>query len=120
MVTYLRFRRALEYNQMLHVLPCKSSLQPYGTCCMLAIITFLTLTNGFQIFFSSEWNVSNFLAAYITIRIFLVLYLGHKIFCRTRFLIPVSDIDVVTGKKEMDELEAMDRPPIPRNGMEKA
>lgn len=120
MITYIRFRKAMEYNQMFHVLPYKTPLQPYATWCMLGVITILTLTNGFQIFFPKEWNVSDFLAAYITIPIFLVLYLGHKLFYRTPFLIPIPSIDVITGKQEMDELEAMDRPPIPRNVLEKA
>ncbi|KAK5311804.1 hypothetical protein LTR93_011583 [Exophiala xenobiotica] len=120
MIIYIRFRKAVEYNQMFHVLPYKTPLQPYATWCMLGVITNLTLTNRFQIFFPKEWNASDFLAAYTTILIFLVLYLGHKTFYRTPFLIPIPSIDVITGKQEMDELEAMDRPPIPRNALEKA
>lgn len=48
MVTYLRFRKAMEYNQMLHVLPYKTKLQPYATYATLFVLTILTLTNGFQ------------------------------------------------------------------------
>lgn len=96
------------------------------------------------VFFPSEWNVSDFLAAYITLPIFLALYIGHKIYWSfyqtryganvadrsgtllkqrlrifTRLAIPVRDIDVVTGKQEMDVLESMDVPPVPRNWLEK-
>ena len=63
---------------------------------------------------------SNFLAAYITIPIFLVLYLGHKAYYRTRFAIRVEDVDVWTGKKEMDDMCAADVEPVPRNWLEKA
>lgn len=33
---------------------------------------------------------------------------------------PISEVDVVTGKKEMDELEAIDEERVPRNWLEKA
>lgn len=93
-------------------------------------------------FFPSEWSVSNFLAAYITIPIFLALYVGHKIF--TAFAAvrnghtsrgsatlkqwlrswtlarSTTEVDVMTGKKEMDELEAFDEERVPRNWLEKA
>lgn len=120
LITYLRFRRAMIFNGMLNVLPYKTPLQPYLTWFALLIISLLTLTNGFQIFIGSNWDVSNFIAAYITLPVFLVLYLGHKIWFRTRLCVPVKDIDVLTGLKEMDELEAMDVPPVPKNFLQKA
>lgn len=48
MFTYLRFRKAMEYNHMLHVLPYRTKLQPNATWATLFILTLLTLTNGFQ------------------------------------------------------------------------
>lgn len=78
-ITYLRFRKAMIWNNMLDQLPYKTPLQPYATYVMLLIIVVLTLTNGFQYFFPSEWSVSDFLAAYITFPIFLALYFGHKV-----------------------------------------
>ncbi|KAJ2969003.1 hypothetical protein NUW58_g10092 [Xylaria curta] len=120
LITYIRFRKAMAYNGMLDVLPYRTPLQPYATYFVLFLITLLTLTNGFHVFVPANWSPSNFLAAYITIPIFLALYLGHKIWFRTPLAIKTEDIDVVTGKKEMDELEAMDKPPVPRNWLEKA
>ncbi|KAK3110733.1 hypothetical protein LTR53_014686 [Teratosphaeriaceae sp. CCFEE 6253] len=81
-------------------------------------------------------SVADFLAAYITLPIFLALYLGHKVWTTVLqgaqareesgwqggfwdFGHRVGDIDVRTGKKEMDELEARDVPPVPRNWMER-
>ncbi|KAI8631456.1 amino-acid permease inda1 [Xylariaceae sp. FL1651] len=120
MVTYIRFRKAVEYQSMLDSLPFRTPLQPYATYAVLLLVVVLTLTNGFNVFFPSQWSVSSFLAAYITIPIFLVLYLGHKIWFRTSFAIKIEDVDVITGKKEMDELCAMDEEPIGRNWLEKA
>lgn len=144
-ITYLRFRKAMISNSMLDQLPYRTALQPYATWFMLFILVILTLTNGFQVFFPSEWSVANFLAAYITIPIFLGLYFGHKIYFTTIearrgeswdgtqktgsfakrwvssiiWATRISDIDVVTGKREMDELEALDEPPVARNWLEK-
>ncbi|KAK5115928.1 hypothetical protein LTR62_000384 [Meristemomyces frigidus] len=120
-VTYLRFRKAMKVNGMLHSLPYKTALQPYATYIVLFIIVLLTLTNGFYVFFPSQWSISNFLAAYITLPIFLVLYLGHKVWTKNwSFARRIEDVDVMTGKQEMDDLEATDVPPVPRNWLEKA
>jgi yeast amino acid transporter len=83
------------------------------------------------------------LAAYITIPIFLALYFGHKIYWATfqvtkgeamhkngstvqrwfavfsKFGLRTHEIDCVTGKQEMDELEAMDEPPVAKNWLQK-
>ncbi|KAI6876088.1 hypothetical protein D0867_15567 [Hortaea werneckii] len=146
MITYLRFRKAMSFNGMMNILPFRTPLQPYATQFTLFLITVLTLTNGFQVFFPSNWNVSDFLAAYITIPIFFGLYFGHKIWMSTyhvmkerswdgqfqagpmakawvghfmKFGHKVQDIDCLTGKREMDELEAMDVPPVAKNWLQK-
>jgi amino acid transporter len=120
MITYIRFRKALVYNNLLHTLPFSTPLQPYFVWFTLVIVSLLTLTNGFQVFFPSEWSVSSFLAAYITLPIFLVLYIGHKIWFKTRFMIPVYEIDVISGKKEMDEICSHDVEPVPKNWAQRA
>ncbi|KAI1505064.1 amino-acid permease inda1 [Biscogniauxia marginata] len=115
MITYLRFRKAMEHHGMLDSLPFRTPLQPYATYFVLFLIVVLTLTNGFQVFFPSEWSVSSFLASYITIPVFLVLYFGHKLIFRTPLAIRIEDVDTWTGKKEMDEMCALDEEPIARN-----
>ncbi|KAF2026514.1 proline-specific permease-like protein [Setomelanomma holmii] len=119
MITYLRFRKAIVLNGMLSELPYRTPLQPYFTYFILGIVCLLTLTNGFQVFVN--WDVADFLAAYITLPIFLVLYLGHKIWFRTPFAIKVHNIDVISGKREMDELCKNDisGAPVPKNGFQK-
>lgn len=119
LVTYLRFRKALAHQGLLHTLPYRTPLQPYATWAVLGVLSILTLTNGFQVFFPDVWSVSGFLAAYITIPIFLALYLGHKVVRKTRFAIPVQEIDVISGKAEMDAYCAMDEEPVPKNVWQK-
>lgn len=119
LITYLRFRKAIIFNNLLGELPYRTPFQPYTTWFALVVISLLTITNGFQIFITKNWNVNDFIAAYITLPIVLVLYLGHKIWSRTPFYIKTSEIDVITGKKEMDEMEAMDQPPVPKNWLQR-
>lgn len=118
-ITYLRFRKAMEFRNLLHTLPYKTNLQPYATYFVAFVLVVLTLTNGFAVFFPKNWSVGDFLAAYITLPIFMVLYIGHKLWFRTPWARRTEDIDVITGVREMDALEAEDKPPVPRNWLEK-
>lgn len=119
LITYLRFRKAILYNDAYETLPFKTPLQPYATWIALFVLTILTLTNGFHVFFPKNWSAANFLAAYITLPIFLALYVGHKALRRTPFAIKVNEIDIMTGKKEMDELSASYTEPVPKNWLHK-
>jgi yeast amino acid transporter len=51
MVTYLRFRSALHFHGLLHTLPFKTPLQPYSTYFFIVLLSVLTITNGFYVFF---------------------------------------------------------------------
>lgn len=119
LITYLRFRKAMFYHGAYDTLPFKTPFQPYATWIALFVLVVLTLTNGFQVFFPKNWSAANFLAAYITLPVFLALYIAHKVFRRTPFAIKVEEIDIITGKKEMDELAASDTEPLPKNWLHK-
>jgi amino acid transporter len=124
LITYLRFRKAMTYQGLLDTLPFRTIAQPYAAWATLVVISLLTITNGFQVFVPSRWNYQDFLAAYITIPIFLVLYLGHKLWSGTMFsrrgwAKKPHEVDVLTGKKEMDEFCANDHPPVPKNFLQK-
>jgi len=121
MITYIRFRKAMIFNNLLESLPYRTPFQPYLTYFVLGVVSLLTLTNGFQVFVPANWSVSDFLAAYITIPIFIVLYAGHKIYFRTSFAIKVEHIDVITGVREMNELckDDITGAPVPKNVWQK-
>lgn len=119
LITYLRFRKALEFNGILGERAYRAPGQPYATYFALFILVLLTLTNGFQVFFPGRFAVSSFLAAYMTLPIVTVLYLGHKVRFRTPLHLPVHKIDVSSGKEEADRLEELDVLPMPKNMLEK-
>jgi len=109
----------LAYHSALEQRPYKTAFQPFTTYFTLVLLVLLTLTNGFQIFFPGKFSVASFLAAYITLPIFAVLYLGHKIWFRTPLVYKVSKIDVFTLKEAADRLEEEDVAPVPRNMLER-
>lgn len=125
MITYLRFRKAMIFNNMLQILPYKTPLQPYATYVTIFVVSLLTITNGFQTFMAKPFVAADFIAAYITIPIILVLYLGHKAYTvfiqklRSPWFIPVHELDAITGKKEMDELEEMEEERVASNIFQK-
>ncbi|ETN46225.1 uncharacterized protein HMPREF1541_00409 [Cyphellophora europaea CBS 101466] len=119
MVTYLRFRSALKFQGLLETRPYITRFQPYATWFVLVFMSLLTITNGFQVFFPENWSAANFLAAYITLPIMFALYAGHKIWFRTPLGQKTHEIDVVSGKREIDEICALDEAPVPKNAWQK-
>ncbi|KAL4813595.1 proline-specific permease [Aspergillus spinulosporus] len=118
-IAYLRFRKTLQFHGMLDMLPFKTPLQPYGTYYVIFIISILTLTNGYAVFFPGRFTASDFLVSYIVFAIFLALYAGHKIWYRTPWLTKVSEVDIFTGKDEIDRLCENDMERQPRNWLER-
>lgn len=118
--TFTRFMAAMKYNNLWDSRPYKTPLQPYASYFMIGLIGLLTITNGFQTFMAHPFVAADFIAAYITIPLVLALYVGHKLWFRTRFMIPVHEIDVITGVKEMDELEQMEEERVASNWLQKA
>lgn len=104
-VAYLRFRKAIFFQNLYERVPFKTPFQPYGTWFFIIAVSVICLTNGYAIFIPANWNVSDFIAAYVTLPIFLVLWVGHKLWTRTwtTWAIPVPEIDVTTGLKEIEE-----------------
>lgn len=119
---YLRWRKAIEYHQLSDRVTFRSPFQPYGAYYVIAFIGIITLTNGYAVFFS--FDIGSFLAAYITIPIVIVLYIAHRIYSaiylkKTLWLIPIEDIDLVTGLDLIEEEDLNTPDPIPKNWIEK-
>lgn len=107
------------YNNLTDRLSFRAPFQPYLTYLTILFISLLTLTNGYTIFFPGEFTVSSFLVSYIVIAIFLVFYLGHKIYFRTPWMTRISEVDVISGVEEIDRMEAEEPERAPRNWLER-
>lgn len=85
-------------------LPFKSWGQPYLAWYGLVFCVIILFTQGFPAFV--PWNTTNFFVAYISIIIFVALYLGHKIVTRSQF-VNLMEADIDTGRSHsLDVLDA--------------
>ncbi|KAI9902383.1 hypothetical protein N3K66_001735 [Trichothecium roseum] len=94
-VCHVRFMAALRAQGIdRSTLPYTAPLQPYLSWFGLFFCILICITNGFSVFVN--WNTSNFFAAYISVILFVVLYVGHKAIFRTK-IVPLKDVDLVKG-----------------------
>jgi amino acid transporter len=110
-IIYLRFRKA-TFAQHITDLPYRSRLQPWGSWIAMISFTFLCLINGFDVFFfktkHQEFNVSNFLTAYIGIPIFLAIFFGHRIYDRkSPWALPPEKVDLQSGMPQVLREESL-------------
>ncbi|KAI0972672.1 arginine transporter [Xylaria arbuscula] len=91
-ICHLVFMRVLRARGLSRdSLVFKAPMQPYLTIYGLFFCVLILLTNGFTVFI--KWSTSDFFAAYVSLILFIVLYLGHKVVFRTR-LVNLADVDL--------------------------
>ena len=118
-LTYLRFHAGLKHNNISRdTLPYKSPLQPflaYFSICFNLIVAFF---NGFDCFFPGKFSAKTFIPPYIDIPIFAALFLGYKLVKKTKF-VSVQEMDLWSGKAEIDRQEPLWPVRKPRNFIER-
>ncbi|KAL8305815.1 hypothetical protein RB597_003491 [Gaeumannomyces tritici] len=108
-VSHIAFVRALEAQGISHdSLPYKSPMGVWFSWYGVVFNMIIILTQGFTSFM--PWNTSAFFVAYISLILFAVLYVGHKLWTRTPFVKP-HDADLLTGRKDLDGIEWPDETP---------
>ncbi|KAF1815987.1 AAT family amino acid transporter, variant [Eremomyces bilateralis CBS 781.70] len=115
-IVLLRFRKACAVQGVPDsALPFHSKLQPVGSWIALGSFGFLTLINGFHVFWPQNWSASSFLTAYIGIPIFLAIYFGHRFIWawNDTWAYNPAETDLTTG---MDQVLAEEKPPKPARG----
>lgn len=94
---HLAFMRALKARDISRdLLPYKAMLQPWFSWYGLFWCIVITITQGFTAFIP-EFSVTNFFIAYISLILFVVLYVGHKLIFRPPFVHPL-EADIDTGR----------------------
>ncbi|KAI5303753.1 hypothetical protein KEM56_007224 [Ascosphaera pollenicola] len=95
-VAHLRFMKALEAHGISRdTLPYKAPFQPYFTYYGLVSCVIIILTQGFESFM--PWSTSDFFVAYISLILWVVLYVGHKCIIRPPY-VKASEADIATGR----------------------
>ncbi|GAM40607.1 Can1 homolog [Talaromyces pinophilus] len=98
---HIAFMRALAARNISRdLLPYKAMWQPFFAWYGLFFNVLIILTQGFTAWIPT-FDVSSFFVAYVSLILFVVLYLGHKIVFRTKFVRPI-DADLDTGRTEPD------------------
>ncbi|KAK2766258.1 hypothetical protein FQN54_007775 [Arachnomyces sp. PD_36] len=102
-ICHVRFMQALAaQNTDRDTLPYKAPWQPYLSYYGLFFNLLIIITQGFTAFL--PWNTADFFVAYISVILFFVLYVPHKIWTRSR-LVNLADVDLYTGRLEYSEAE---------------
>lgn len=117
--TYLRFYHGLKHHGVdRNTLPFKSPMQPFLAYFAIVFCLVVAFFNGFDAFFPGRFSAKSFIPPYIDIPIFLSLFFGYKLVKKTKF-VPVSEMDIWSGKAEIDRLEPTWKERKPRNFLEK-
>lgn len=92
---HIRFMKVLASRNMSRdALPYKALWQPFFAWYGLFFNILIIITQGFTAFI--PWNTSDFFVAYVSVILFVVLYVGHKIITRSR-IVRLSDVDIHSG-----------------------
>ncbi|GAA5833915.1 hypothetical protein JCM3766R1_002468 [Sporobolomyces carnicolor] len=95
---WIRFDRARRAQGIPRsALPYQGRFLPYLAWYGFITSWIIALVSGFSVFLKGNWSVSNFFAAYISVAIYIALYLGWKLWHKTK-LIPLVDIDLDSGR----------------------
>ncbi|PCH38247.1 hypothetical protein WOLCODRAFT_96784 [Wolfiporia cocos MD-104 SS10] len=107
--THIRFMKALAAQGLSRDdLSYKAPFQPFGSWFALISTAVITLFKGFDTFL--PFTKSSFVTSYIGLPTFLLFWIGYKLWYRSR-LIPPSEVDLVTGKREIDVQEELEQRP---------
>ncbi|PVH74167.1 hypothetical protein DL98DRAFT_519476 [Cadophora sp. DSE1049] len=121
-IAYIQFYKALEAQGIdRNTLVFKSPFQPYTAWAAFFYFAIIIIFNGFHVFVGQDhqnWNVTDFLAAYIGIPIFFLLYAFWKIWKRSPW-INSADADITTGKAALDAEDGQWPEQIPKNIFQK-
>ncbi|POW07454.1 hypothetical protein PSTT_08234, partial [Puccinia striiformis] len=109
LLAYIRFYHGLKYNGVdRNTLDYRAPFQPWLSYFGLTMATLIIVFNGFQVFLRGGWSASKFVAAYISLPIFALFFIGWKISHKTAF-VRVDQMDFETGRRELDLMDAMER-----------
>jgi len=101
--SHIRFMKALEAQGISRdSLPYKAPFGAAGSWFALVVTFIITFFKGFD--YVVVWNTANFITSYIGAPVFLALYLYWKVLYKTKLIAP-EDVDLITGKKAIDDEE---------------
>ncbi|GAA5859297.1 hypothetical protein JCM8547_001971 [Rhodosporidiobolus lusitaniae] len=83
--------------------PFKAPFQPWASIFGFIVIVLVIFFNGYSVFLDGNWDTADFIISYITLVIFALLWVGWKLFKRTKF-VRLESMDFFTGRRELDAM----------------
>ncbi|KAI8887775.1 hypothetical protein K501DRAFT_174970 [Backusella circina FSU 941] len=114
-VVHVRFRRAFNrQGRDINELPYKSLAYPFSGIFAATLSFLIALTQGYTAFYP-QWNTILFVTRYIGILPFVLCYVLHKIFRKSK-VVPLEEADFDTNRvSQLDiEMEAEDDEAVPK------
>ncbi|KAL3487216.1 amino acid permease-domain-containing protein [Aspergillus germanicus] len=109
-LTYIHFYRALHAQNIdRNTLPYKGRFQPYTSYVAVTSTALLTLLLGFDLFVDvpNNWSIRYFCLNYAMLAFYVVMFVGWKVFRKTRY-VKASEVDLgLGGAREEIETAAM-------------
>ncbi|OBT63123.1 hypothetical protein VE03_07469 [Pseudogymnoascus sp. 23342-1-I1] len=105
--SHICFMRALKAQGVSRdTLPYRAPWQPWYAWYGLFFNVLICITQGFTAFM--PWDVTQFFVAYVSLILFVVLFVGHKIITRSKW-VRSAEADILTGSLacEDDEWESI-------------
>lgn len=95
---YLRFRKAYTlqgYDRA--ALPYRARLQPYASWFSIVMCAIVILFSGWSVFLKGNFTASGFLTSYLGIPVFVLPYLGWKLYHRSK-QVHLLEVDLDSGR----------------------
>ncbi|EHY55765.1 general amino acid permease agp2 [Exophiala dermatitidis] len=109
--TYIKFKRALDVQRVdRNTLPYKSWWQPFSAYYALVGCSVMAFVGGYPVFLPGNWDVPTFLFSYTSVAVFPILFVGWKLYKKTKWLKP-EEVDL---RKDLDDIEEYERTYVPR------
>ncbi|PSK58591.1 Arginine permease [Elsinoe australis] len=113
-ISHICFMNALRAQGISrNSLPYKALWQPWLSWYGVVFNILIILTQGFTAFV--PWDTSSFFVSYVSLILFAVLYIGHKMVLRQPFVKPL-EADLDSGRKEIDDMHFEEVVPTTRWG----
>jgi len=95
-IASLRFRSGLKAQGLEHLLPFKNWTYPYGPIFSVVLNSVLVLVQGWSCF-SPSFQAVDFVSFYIELPVMLVMFVGWKLFKKTKW-VKLEEMDLVTDR----------------------
>lgn len=110
-VSHLRFMGALKYRGISrNTLPYRAMFMPWLSYYAIFFMMLIILIQGFTAFVPS-FNLINFVASYISVLLFIIVWTVFQVWTKCRIFWKVEDIDIDTDRIDIENLEWDEKEP---------